>query len=94
MMKESYKIIRRPLVSEKGMTGITLRNQYPFEVHMGANKAEIKKAIEEIFSVHVRKVHTMIRRGKPRRVRFRRGTTREWKRAIVTIAPGETIEFI
>ena len=94
MMKESYKIIRRPLVSEKGMMGITLRNQYPFEVHGDANKAEIKKAVEELFSVHVRKVRTMIRRGKPRRVRFRRGITREWKRAIVTIAPGETIEFI
>ncbi len=94
MRAESYQIIRRPLITEKGMEGVTRLNQYPFEVDPRCNKAEIKRAIEEIFSVHVRKVRTMARHGKPRRYRLHRGKTREWKRAIVTLAPGETIEFM
>jgi len=94
MKKDYYEIIRRPLVTEKGMAAISGHNQYPFEVHLTANKTEIKKAIEELFGVHVRKVRTMTRRGKPRRVRFRKGITRRWKKAVVTLVPGETIEFI
>lgn len=90
----NYQIICRPLITEKGMVGVMGGNQYPFEAHISANKAEIKKAVEEIFGVHVRKVHTMIRPGKPRRVGFHRGSTRRWKRTLVTLAPGETIEFI
>ena len=93
-MKDCYQVIRRPLVTEKGVAAVNTLNQYPFEVAVKASKAEIKKAVEEIFSVRVRSVRTMIRRGKPKRVRFRQGTTRNWKRAIVTLAPGETIEFI
>ena len=94
MKKGNYEIIRRPLITEKGMSGVTDQNHYPFEVDIRANKAEIKRAIEEVFSVHVRKVRTMTRHGKPRRVRFRKGKTRRWKRAVVTLAPGEAIEFI
>jgi len=94
MSKDSYQIIRRPLITEKGVDAATHLNQYPFEVDPRANKQEIKRAVEEIFSVHVRKVRTMWRHGKPRRHRFKRGQTRRWKRAIVTLAPGETIEFI
>ena len=94
MNQDNYRIVRRPLVTEKGMSGITAENQYPFEVHIRANKTEIKKAIEKLFSVHVREVRTMTRHGKPRRVRFRKGTTRQWKKAVVTLAPGETIEFM
>ena len=94
MKKESYQIVRRPLVTEKGMAAVNDQNQYPFEVDVRANKSEIKRAVEEIFSVHVKKVRTMARHGKPRRVRFRKGKTRHWKRAIVTITPGETIDFI
>ncbi len=94
MKQDSYGIIVRPLITEKGMEGVNTRNQYPFEVSMTANKQEITAAIHEIFGVRVRKVRTMIRRGKPRRVRYKRGLTRIWKKAIVTLAPGETIEFI
>jgi large subunit ribosomal protein L23 len=93
MKKESYKIVKRPLITEKG-TSLNAAGQYPFEVAMEATKAEIKQAVEEIFSVHVQKVRTMTRVGKPRRYRYWKGTTSEWKRAIVTLAPGETIEFI
>ena len=94
MKRDSYQIILRPLITEKGMSAATHLNQYPFEVHMGASKADVKKAIEEIFSVHVRKVRTMTRHGKARRYRHVKGTARPWKRAIVTLAPGENIEFI
>ena len=94
MKQDSYQIIRRPLITEKGMSSVTGLNQYPFEVAPGANKAEIKRAVEEIFSVHVRKVRTMMRAGKPRHYRYWRGTTSGWKRAVVTLAPGETIDFI
>ena len=94
MKKDTYGVIRRPLITEKGVAGVEHLNHYPFEVAVDANKAEIKRAIEEIFSVHVRHVRTMMRHGKPRRVRFRKGKTRQWKKAVVTLAPGETIEFI
>ena len=94
MKKNSYQILRRPLITEKGMVGVTERNQYPFEVAIGANKQEIKRAVEEVFSVRVRSVRTMMRHGKPRRVRYKKGVTRRWKRAVVTLAPGENIEFI
>jgi len=94
MKRDSYQTILRPLITEKGMSGATHLNQYPFEVHMGASKADVKKAIEEIFSVHVRKVRTMTRHGKARRNRRAMSAARPWKRAIVTLAPGENIEFI
>lgn len=94
MNRDSYLIIRRPLITEKGMAGANQLNQYPFEVAPTAKKAEIKKAVEEMFSVHVKKVRTMTRKGKPRRYKYWKGSTGEWKRAVVTLAPGETIEFI
>ncbi len=94
MKRDAYQIILRPLVTEKGVMGVNDHNQYPFEVHMDANKSQIKSAAEKIFNVHVKSVKTMVRRGKPRRVRWHRGVTRSWKRAVITLAPGETIEFI
>lgn len=94
MTQDNYRIIKRPLITEKGMTGVNARNQYPFEVEISANKDEIKRAVEEIFSVHVQKVRTMMRTGKPRRYKHWQGTTSRWKRAIITIAPGENIAFI
>ena len=94
MKRDSYQTVLRPLITEKGMAGATQLTQYPFEVALHASKADIKKAIEEIFSVHVRKVRTMTRHGKARRVRYTKGKSRLWKRAIVTLAPGENIEFI
>lgn len=94
MKLDSYQIVIRPLVTEKGMDQVNDLNQYPFEVHAKANKAEIRRAVEDVFNVTVRKVRTMSRHGKPRRVRFRRGLTREWKKAVVTLIPGDSIDFI
>lgn len=94
MKLDSFQVVIRPLVTEKGMDQITDLNQYPFEVHGKANKADIRRAIEDVFDVRVLKVRTMSRRGKPRRVRFRRGHTRQWKKAVVTLVPGDSLDFI
>ena len=94
MKDSSYGVILRPLVTEKGVAAASDNNQYPFEVHINANKVQIKNAVEKLFSVRVKSVRTMIRHGKPKRVRWRKGVTRHWKRAVVTLVPGDTIEFI
>ena len=94
MRMDNYQILIRPLITEKGVEEVNDLNQYPFEVNAQANKAEIRRAVEDIFGVRVRKVRTMTRHGKPRRVRYTRGRTRRWKKAVVTLIPGDTIEFI
>lgn len=85
-------IILRPVVSEKTYALIE-QNRYTFEVDKRASKPQIADAIEEIFGVRVAKVNTMNCTGKPRRLRFRAGHTRSWKKAIVTLREGDSIEF-
>jgi large subunit ribosomal protein L23 len=87
-----YKIIIRPLVTEKN-TNLMELNKYSFEVDRNANKPQIKQAIETIFSVSVTNVHTMNVRGKLRRRGREFGYTRDWKKAIVTLAEGDRIEI-
>lgn len=87
-----YQIIRRPIVTEKAVDLARHENQYTFEVDMRANKRMIAEAVEEIFDVHVLKVRTMIMPGKTRRWGRRISKTRSWKKAIVTLAPGDVIE--
>ncbi len=94
MKMDSYQVLVRPLITEKGIEQSKASNQYPFEVNVKATKSEIRKAVEEVFSVRVRKVCTMMRHGKARRVRYTRGKTRHWKKAVVTLVAGDTIEFI
>jgi large subunit ribosomal protein L23 len=90
---EPYQVILRPLVTEKGTHQFTHRNAYPFEVNLWATKDEIKAAVEELFSVRVKKVRTQNRLGKQRRYRFKMGTTSRWKKAIVTLHEEDRIEF-
>lgn len=87
-----YQIIIRPLVTEKN-TNLMQLNKYSFEVLRDANKPQIKQAIETIFNVSVTKVHTMNVRGKLRRRGREFGYTRDWKKAIVTLAEGDRIEL-
>ncbi len=89
---DAREIIIRPIVSEKSFELIE-QNRYTFEVAKTASKPQIAKAVEEIFNVAVADVNTMRVTGKPRRVRYRAGKTREWKKAIVTLAAGDSIEF-
>ena len=92
MAKDPRTVIIRPIISERSYDMIEL-NRYTFEVAKGASKIEIAQAIKEIFDVHVVKVNTMNVSGKMKRVRYRAGMTRSWKKAIVTLAPGESIEI-
>ena len=86
-------IIKRPLIlTEKGTVLRESQNQYLFEVHPKANKAQIRNAVESLFRVNVRGVNTLIVRGKPKRLGRVTIKTRNWKKAMVTVAPGESIE--
>ena len=88
-----HQIIVRPLVTEKGMHRSTRYNAYAFEVNKMATKHDIRQAVEELFNVKVVKVHVQNRKGKPRRSRFRMGTTQNWKKAIVKLDPEHRIDF-
>ena len=90
-MDDPRKVVLRPIISERGYDLIN-DNRYTFEVAKEASKIEIRAAIEEIFGVTVLKVNTMRVSGKPKRVRYAKGMTRTWKKAIVTLAEGDTIE--
>ncbi|HJK90656.1 MAG TPA: 50S ribosomal protein L23 [Polyangiaceae bacterium LLY-WYZ-15_(1-7)] len=87
-------VIKRPLIlTEKGSILRDDENKYLFEVDLRANKIEIKKAVEELFKVNVLDVNTLIVRGKPKRMGRRRLKTRNWKKAIVTLGPDDSIDF-
>ena len=87
-----YQIIIRPLITEKN-TSLMEYNKYSFEVAREATKPQIKRAVEAIFEVSVLKVHTMNVRGKNRRRGREFGYTRDWKKAIVTLADGDRIDL-
>ena len=90
----SYDIIRRPLITEKTNILKEMHNQVTFEVDRRANRIEIKKAVQEIFKVRVAEVRTMQVKGKVKRRGRIEGRRRDWKKAIVTLMPGERIEFL
>lgn len=85
-------IIIRPIVTEK-TTGLLADNQYTFEVALGANKHQIRDAVEKIFKVRVVGVNTMRQQGKIRRMGRYEGRRPERKKAIVTLAEGDRIEI-
>ncbi len=91
-MYDPRDIIIRPIISEKSYDMIE-HNRYSFEVAKSANKTQIAQAIEEIFDVKVTSVNTMNVNGKPRRVRLVKGKTRDWKKAVVTLKAGDTIDL-
>ena len=93
-MKSSYDVILRPIITEQSMEHVDLL-KYSFYVAPEAGKAEIKKAVEEIFDVKVMKVNTLTVRGKEKRVgRYPAGMTKTRKKAIVRLAPdSKPIEF-
>ena len=88
-----YDIIRRPLFTEKGSRQQERNNTYAFQVHSGANKVEIRQAVEAIFGVKVKKVRTMNVMGKLKRVGASYGRTSDWKKALVTLVEGEAIQL-
>ena len=91
MRMTSHDIIRKPVITEKSMAAMA-ENKYTFIVHMSANKVQIKKAIEEVFGVKVEKVQTIRTMGKTKRMGVHVGKRADQKKAIVTLAEGQTIE--
>lgn len=91
-MKDPREVIIRPIISEHSYDMME-KNCYTFEVAKTANKVEIAQAIEAIFNVKVAKVNTLNVKAKPKRVRAQLGKTRTWKKAMVTLKEGDTIEL-
>ena len=85
-----FSILRKPIVTEKS-TLLQEENRYVFEVAPSATKHEIKDAVQSAFGVSVRKVRTMNVKGKKKRFCPRYSQLRSWKKAIVTVAPGDSI---
>ena len=91
-MNSAYNVIIRPVVSERSFD-LMSQNKYTFEVAKQAPKEEIGAAVEKLFGVHVLKVNTINVKPKTKRVRYVAGQTRSWKKAIVTVAEGDSIEL-
>lgn len=87
-----YEVLRRPLDTEKTRRQAA-EGQYTFEVDPRANKLQVKQAVETVFGVNVLSVNIMNMPGKRRRFGRHLGRTPSWKKAVVTIAPGQRIEF-
>jgi large subunit ribosomal protein L23 len=88
-----YRVIRGPHITEKSSLQKELYNKIAFKVDKRANKIEIRQAVESLLKTKVIHVRTENMRGKERRMGRNVGKRPDWKKAIVTLAPGETIEF-
>jgi len=92
-MKDIYQVIKKPLVTEKANIHKEKDNKVAFVVAPEANKAEIKEAVERLLKVKVLKVNIATMKGKPRRIGRTSGKRADWKKAVVTLRPGDRIEF-
>jgi large subunit ribosomal protein L23 len=88
-----YQVIKKPLITEKGTQQKEQLNKISLRVDRKANKVEIRKAVEVLFKTEVLDVQTMNVMGKKRRIGKNVGKRPDWKKAVVTLAPGKTIEF-
>ncbi|MEE2998707.1 MAG: 50S ribosomal protein L23 [Pseudomonadota bacterium] len=92
LRKESmYQIIRSPIITEK-TTVISEHNQVTFKVSLGVTKPEIKAAVEGLFEVKVKSVNTIVQKGKVKRFRGHLGRRSDFKKAIVTLVEGDSID--
>ena len=89
MSKDPYKIILRPVITEKSTVLKDRNRDVCFEVAADANKTEIKRAVEQLFKVKVESVRTQVKIGKERRVGRHSGYTKNWKKALVRLKEGE-----
>ena len=92
-MMDIYQVIKEPRITEKSNIQKEDTNQVTFKVHKKANKVEIRQAVETFFKIKVLDVRTMNVRGKRRRMGKTVGKKSDWKKAVVRLAPGESIEF-
>lgn len=91
-MKDVFQVIKRPLLTEKSTGKKEAFNEVAFEVDRRANRSEVKAAVQSLFKVKVERVNLMQVPGKEKRVGRKVGRTPDWKKALVRLAPGETIE--
>ena len=92
-MKTAHDLILAPVVSEKSYELIENNNTYTFEVDPRANKEEIRDAVATVFDVKVVRVNTMNRKGKTKRTGYKLGKRKDVKRALVTLAEGDSIDL-
>ena len=92
-MKGPYEVVQRPLLTEKGTRLKEEANQYIFRVARTATKIEVKQAIEQLFKVKVAEVRTLRMQGKVKRMGRFAGRRPDWKKAIVTLKAGQSIEL-
>ena len=93
-LESHYRVIEKPVITEKASDGTIARNAYTFRVPRDANKIEIRQAVEALFEVNVRSVNTLQVKGKWRRRGRNVGRTRQWKKAMVVLADGQTIDVL
>ena len=89
-----YQVLQKPVITEKATDDSAKRNAYTFRVPQDANKVEIRQAVEKLFEVKVAKVNTLRVAGKWRRRGWIGGRTQAWKKAMVVLAEGQTIDVI
>ena len=92
-MRSVYDVIKRPVISEKSTALAEVAGRYAFEVALQANKQEIRDAVQRLFNVKVREVRTMIMHGKVKRTARFETKRSNWKKALVTLAEGQKIDF-
>ncbi len=93
-MKSIYEIIKKPLITEKGSKLKESQNKIVLQVSPDANKIEIKNAVEAVFKVKVDEVRTMVFKGKRKRLGARQGVRSDWKKAVITLKEGQTVEYL
>lgn len=91
---QARELLIAPVITEKGTVLQEKNNQYLFRVAPRANKIQVREAVEKIFKVHVTGVRTVTVHGKMRRLGRAQGRKPSWKKAIVTLKEGETIELV
>jgi large subunit ribosomal protein L23 len=92
-MRSLYDVVVRPIISEKSTALAEVANKYVFEVNADSRKEEIRDAVQRLFGVQVRAVRTMIMQGKSKRTARSVLKKSNWKKAIVTLADGQKIDF-
>ena len=90
----AYAVIRAPRVSEKTARLQEVSNQYVFEIAKAATKADVKAAVEQIFSVNVKAVNVVNVKGKTKSFKFRQGRRGDWRKAYVTLAEGQSFDVM
>ncbi|NNE44725.1 MAG: 50S ribosomal protein L23 [Gemmatimonadetes bacterium] len=90
---DSRTVLRRPLLTEKATIAREIANEYAFEIDPRANKIDVKRAVEKLFEVKVKSVRTVNRMGKMKRMGAHQGRRAAWKKALVTLEEGNTLDL-